>query len=273
MKDLNVMQNELLKMLNFFHLFCKEKEIRYYVIGGTALGAVRHNGFIPWDDDIDVGLPRSDYEKFIRVFQKNNSKYIIESVYSKDPKFCYSFSKLYDTSTTLVENTTLQLRRGIYIDVFPIDGLGNTSKEAYKNFSRINRKKNLLSARTIKINPSRKWYKNALLWAVQHLPEKIAGEKNLCLRINQLCKRTKYDESTIVGNLVGAWGKKEIIPKKLLGIPTLHKFEDIEVFIPEHYDAYLTHIYGDWRKLPPENKRVSHHDYQLDLEHSYLDHN
>ena len=271
MSELTEMQNRLLKMLSFFHDFCAKSNICYYAIGGTALGAVRHNGFIPWDDDIDVGLPRPDYERFIRLFPKDNVKYIVESVYSSDASFCYSFSKIYDTSTTLVENTTTQLKRGIYIDVFPIDGIGNTSKEARKAFLRISRKKNLMTMRTIKINSARKWYKNALLWVVQHIPDRIAGEKKLCFEINRMCKKKKYEENKIVGNLVGAWGKKEIIPKRLLGTPTLHKFENIEVYIPERYDEYLSHIYGDWRKLPPKEKRVSHHGYKLDLNHSYLD--
>lgn len=270
MKDLTEMQSKLLEMLKYLHEFCIENNIRYYVIGGTLLGAVRHNGFIPWDDDIDVGLPREDYERLIKLFPKKDSRYILESVYSADENFCYSFSKMYDTTTTLIENTTKHLKRGIYIDIFPLDGAGNTKEEVIKTFAPINRKKNLLTLRIVKLSANRKWYKNILLWTMQHLPSSICGEKKLCLDINKLCKKNNYDDSNFVGNLVGAWGKKEIMPKKLFGKPTLHKFENIEVFIQEDFDGYLTYLYGDWRKLPPEEKRVSHHDYELDLNHSYL---
>jgi len=270
MANLTEMQNKLLEMLVFFHEFCIVHNIQYFVVGGTTLGAVRHNGFIPWDDDIDVGLPRDDYEKLIQLFPKKDSKYVMESVYSSNVNFCYSFSKIYDTTTTLIENTTKSLRRGIYIDIFPLDGVGNTKEEVAKTFSPINRKKNLLTLRSVKVSTNRKWYKNVLLWTMQHLPSFICGEKKLCLDINELCKKKKYDDCKIVGNLVGAWGKKEIMPKKLFGRPTLHTFESIEVYIQEDYDGYLSHLYGDWRKLPPEEKRVSHHDYYLDLNNSYL---
>ncbi len=270
MPNLTEMQNRLLDMLKYFHEFCTQNDIRYYVVGGTTLGAVRHDGFIPWDDDIDVGLPRNDYERLIELFPKNGNKYIIESVYSDDVNFCYSFSKIYDTSTTMIENTTKSLRRGIYIDIFPLDGVGNTKEEVITTYKPIGKKKDMLSLRTIKINSKRKWYKNIALWIIQHIPEKILSEKKLCLEINELCKKKSYDDCEIVGNLVGAWGRKEIMSKNMFGKPTLHKFENIEVNIQENFDGYLTHLYGDWRKLPPEEKRVSHHDYELDLNHSFL---
>lgn len=268
--EMTAMQYKLLMMLEYFHRFCIDNNIKYYVVGGTTLGAVRHNGFIPWDDDIDVGLPRDDYERLLQLFPKSNNQYIIESVYSSDKTFCYCFSKIYDTSTTLIENISKPIKRGIYIDIFPIDGVGNSKEEVVNTFKTISRKKDLLTLRTVKINNKRKWYKNVLLWSVQHIPESMIDNKKLCIEINDLCKKKRYDDCVIVGNLVGAWGKKEIMPKKLFGKPTLHKFENIEVYVQEDYDGFLTHIYGDWRKLPPEEKRVSHHDYILDLNHSYL---
>ena len=262
MHELNILQDKLLDMLAFFHDYCISNNLVYYTLGGTTLGAIRHQGFIPWDDDVDVGMPRKDYEKLLKIFPQNNQKYIIESTNSKDQHFCYSFAKLYNTETTLIENVKNPIKRGIYIDIFPLDGAGNTEEEAKKAYAPIARRKILLNLRTIKINSNRAFHKNVLLKMVQIIPNSIINEKKLCQKIDKLSKRYDYDSSTIVGNYSGAWGIKEIMSKSYFGTPTLHKFETIEVFVQENYDAYLTHQYGDWRKLPPKEKQVSHHDYQ-----------
>lgn len=117
-------QLKLLDMLKWFHEFCIENKLRYYALGGTMLGAIRHKGFIPWDDDIDVGMPREDYDKMIElVIDKQDEKYRLEKpLQNKD--FVYQYCKLYDTSTTLVENTRYKTKRGVYLDIFPLDGIG-----------------------------------------------------------------------------------------------------------------------------------------------------
>lgn len=267
--DLSDMQKKLLEIFGYVHELCIANNIKYYTMGGTTLGAVRHQGFIPWDDDIDIGLPRDDYEKLIRIFPKANNKYVLESVYSNNDDFCYSFSKIYDTSTTLIENTSTRIKRGVYIDLFPIDGAGNSNKYSL-SFVHIEILKKLLTLRTIKRSGLRKWYKNTLLYVVQHMPKCIFGEKRLAQRINTLCKKKSYNESQYVGVLLGLFGIKEILVKDCFGNPTLTKFEDMYVNIPEKPEMYLTSLYGDWRKLPPVEKRVTHHDYELNLNKSYL---
>ena len=266
------MQSRLLEMMKFFHDYCEANNLRYYTVGGTTLGAIRHGGFIPWDDDIDVGMPRKDYEKLIQIFGSvPREGYVIESIYSNNEDFYYAYSKLYDTTTTLIENTKTQVKRGMYIDIFPLDGAGGNEDEALKHYEPIDKKKKLLGLRTIKINTRRTWYKNILLYIVQAMPDAIISEKRLCNQIDSLCKRLDFDNSVFVGNLTGAWGKKEIMPRELFGKPTLHAFESIQVYVQEDTNGYLTHLYGDWRKLPPEEKRVSHHGYYLDLHRSYLE--
>lgn len=268
---LTEMQQKLLKMLKFFHEFCVSNCLSYYVVGGTALGSIRHQGFIPWDDDIDVGMPRNDYTKFIHLFGNDAIHgYIVESLNSKDKSFCYAYTKLYDTSTTLIENTKKRIKRGIYIDIFPLDGVGDSVIEAKKIFAPIDKKKKLLSLRTIKTNSKRSLCKNFILSVIQFLPNFLIDEKRICKQIDELCQKQNFDSSALVGNLVGAWGWKEIMPKEIFGRPTLYKFETIEVYGPENFDEYLSHLYGDWRKLPPVEKRVPHHDYLLDLTKSYL---
>ena len=271
MAQLDQLQNRLLEMLRFFHAFCEANHLRYYIIGGTLLGALRHQGFIPWDDDVDIGMPRSDYDAFLRLFGTTAiDRYAVESASSDDENFCFPYAKLFDTSTTLIENTKKPLKRGIYLDIFPLDGAGNSLREAMLHFAAIDGKKTLLSMRMTKISNRRAGYKNAILRIVQALPACMICEKNLSRQIDALCRQKDFDGCALVGNLTGAWGKKEIVPRELFGMPRLYRFEDLSVYGLERPEAYLAHIYGDWQKLPPESKRVSHHNYYLDLNSSYL---
>lgn len=250
-----------------------EHSLHYYAIGGTTLGAARHKGFIPWDDDIDVGMPRPDYESFLQIFNKNNTnkRYVLESPYSEDPSFLYPFAKLYDTGTTLIEKTPLPLKRGIFIDIFPLDGAGESKEKSVKLVKRIKRLLILRNLRTISVTKERALYKNILLKSVQLIPGFIINNKELIKRIDSFCKTFDYNCSEFVGNLVGNAGFKEVIPKSYLGTPVQLQFENIKINCPEKTDFYLTHIYGDWRTPPPKEKQITHHSYYLDLTKSYLE--
>ena len=119
------LQNRLLIMLKWFHEFCVEHNLRYFALGGTLLGAIRHKGFIPWDDDIDVGMPRADYNKLMELSDQIQSPYVLETPQSPAKDFIYAYCKLFNTDTTLIEKRKKNMKRVIYIDIFPLDGLGN----------------------------------------------------------------------------------------------------------------------------------------------------
>ena len=228
---LNDLQNKLLDMFKWFHAFCVENELRYFALGGTMLGAARHQGFIPWDDDIDVGMPRKDYERFIALCKgKIFDKYCIESVDTTNTDYFYGYAKVYDTSTTLIEKTRVNIKRGIYLDVFPLDGVGDDKTDIKEIFDPVYKNYQLLVARTCAILPRRAWYKNAFIIAVRMVPQFIINNKKLLLKIDNLCKKKDYDECSLIGNLLGNWGIKEIMPKKIMGEPTLYKFEDTEIY-------------------------------------------
>ena len=127
----NEMQTKLINMLKWYHEFCVTHKLRYYIVGGTMLGAVRHEGFIPWDDDIDVGMPREDYNRFLEICKGIQAhQYIVEAPTEENPEFKYLYAKIYDTTTTLVENVRNPINRGVFIDVFPLDGIGATEEDA-----------------------------------------------------------------------------------------------------------------------------------------------
>lgn len=266
------LQKKLLNMFSWFHDFCVENNLRYYALGGTALGAVRHNGFIPWDDDIDVGMPREDYEK-LRVMsgiQYNDSNYCFEFPSNKKD-FVYAYGKLYDKTTTLVENTRYKTKRGIFIDIFPLDGMGNTEENALAKFKKIQNLNNVIHTRICAIRKEREWYKNLAIIFSRIIPDFIIDARRITNKIDLIGSENSFDDSAYVGNCFGAWHEKEIHKKTIYGKPTLCKFENIHIYIQENADAYLRGLYGNYMKLPPIEKRVTHHDYLLiDLSKGYL---
>ena len=268
------LQSRLLEMLKWFHEFCTKNNLTYYAVGGTTLGAVRHNGFIPWDDDIDVGLPRPDYEKLKQIAKdkvNEKTKYYIE--FPSDKKeYAASYGKMYDTTTTLIENTRFKAKRGIYIDIYPIDGIGNSYKEALKRFKRAKRYINLLYFKVCEVNSKRKWYKNLLIYFSHMIPDFVLDHKKIAHKIEQIGKECDFYSSEYVANIPGNAFEKEIILRELFGKPTLHAFESIEIYIPEKWNDFLTAIYGNWKQLPSKDKQRSEHDYlYLNLHKSYLD--
>lgn len=274
-KELSELQLMMLDMMKWFHAFCQKNNIKYYVVGGTMLGAARHQGFIPWDDDIDVGIPRKDYERLIKEKNelfKNEQRYSLESFKDNNSDFEYMYAKVYDTHTTLVENCKRHTKRGIFIDVFPLDGIGSGREEAISNYTPILRKINILMTRTCEVRKGRSVFKNAAIILSQVIPSFILNNNNLIQVINDMCSARDFDSYEYVGNLLGNWGKKEIMPRKFFGKPTLYKFEDTQVYGPEDYDGYLSNVYNNWRQLPPVEKQKSQHDFlMIDLKRGYLE--
>lgn len=267
------LQSRLLDMFQWFHEVCEDNNLRYYAIGGTALGTMRHKGFIPWDDDVDVGMPRADYEKLEQLLcEEPNERYFLETPRTEAADYFYPFSKIYDTQTTLVENTRMKIRRGIYLDVFPLDGIGESEEESKRNYKPLHWKYNLLLTRVTGIREGRSKLKNAAVKIARVIPYAILDNKKLLLSLEQDCKKYDFDKCTWVGNLMGAYRYTELVPKEYFGKPTLYEFEGHMVYGLQRADEYLTHIYGDWRKLPPVEKQGSHHDFlEFDLHKSYLE--
>lgn len=267
-----VLKDKLLDMLRYLDKTCEENQLRYYAIGGTFLGAIRHKGFIPWDNDIDVAMPREDYNKFIGIVNAQNCKYVVETPQSSCQEFLYSVAKLYDTTTTLVENIKIKIKRGIYIDVFPMDGIANREQEIRNNYKKIDLLNKVFAIRTCAVREQRSWWKNVAIIIGGILPEKILSTKKILLKLDKMCAERSFDESAYVGVLLTQYGTKYIMPKALFDDVERYEFEDTSILGVRDYNTYLTTLFGDWRKLPPEDKRVEGHDYvELDLNHSYLE--
>lgn len=273
MDELKELHSRLTEMLEWFHSFCLEHGLCYYVIGGTMLGAARHQGFVPWDDDIDIGMPTEDYARLKRAMRGLQGRYQLETPQSRSEDFFYPFCKLYDTTTTFIEKSRINTKRGIYLDIFPLDGAGETLGAARRYYARIDFWNKLRVARILERKEERGFVKEGIVGFAQSLPFSFVHEKKLAIKIEKICSQRRFEDYKYVGALAGgAWGSREIISRDSFGVPTLYRFEGLMVYGVEKPDAYLTALYGNWRKLPPAEKRVSHHTATLiDLNVSYLD--
>lgn len=247
-----------LDILKYIHFFCKENQIRYYLCGGTLLGAIRHGGFIPWDDDIDICMPRKDYEIFKKKF-KEQGKYKFVCVENTEG-YCFPFGKVVNTETVVEETIVRSVNgMGVYVDVFPLDGLGKTYKEAKWKVLCCGYclKWIFVGIKRDEQNNSLKAYLKNSVYALSRITKKYAYKE-----INRISKMSKFENSNFVGVVFGFYGEKEIMPVNIFEKQREHKFEDTTFMIPERYDDYLSRLYGKYMNLPPKEKQVTHHSFR-----------
>lgn len=262
-----------LAILDKFIEICDVNNLHYFLVGGSCLGAVRHNGFIPWDDDIDVAMPRPDYDEFIKIAQQYLPENLFLQCYKNEPDYRLDFAKIRNSNSTFIESSSrkLNINKGIYIDIFPIDGM--PFKKAEKRSLQLHKSlaKLYLGKDYCRTEQSvAKWilYKMAVFVARVVYLFKTTQQVQAELE-NHYRKFNYYDCANVVIH-GGAWKKKEIHPREQYGTGINAKFEGRNVIIPEKAEQYLKSQYGDWQKLPPEEKRVTHHFYDvIDTEKSY----
>ena len=270
--DLSPVQERLLEMLIWFHTFCLEHQLRYYAVGGTMLGAVRHGGFIPWDDDLDVALPRKDYERFCELMQKVTGPYRAETVRMGHKDYLFPHAKLFDTRTTLIERKRVPVRRGVYVELFPLDGAGDTKEEAEQYFRPISVRLDFLATRVCAVRKGRPPVKNAAILASRLLPSFLYDENKKMIAIDDSCRSRDFDTCVYVANMYGIKRFREIMPRAYFGKPVLYAFEDTQIYGVEEPENYLKQLFGNWREYPPVEEQKTHHEYSFcDLEHSWLE--
>ena len=274
---MNDLQKKQLDILKEFIRVCDKHNLTYFLVGGSCLGAARHKGFIPWDDDIDVGMPREDFDKYVELQKEyEGTKYFIQT-WKSDPRYTYNYAKLRDSETTYIENFFYkhQINHGVWIDIFPIDGFAYKfdkprAKYAYL-VSRIWRQSFISYLPQLRRKFSKgTWFTDLFinLVAILTWPFDICHWRRK--HTEKLLTKVPFKDAEVVGNMCGINKKKEAMPKAIYTETTKLPFEDIEVCVPKDYDQYLTLLYGDWRKWPSKEKQVGHHhDKGLSLTQGY----
>lgn len=252
-----------LRLLRQFDDLCKEHGLRYSLSAGTLLGAVRHGGYIPWDDDIDVMMPRPDYEKLKRLKMPNNTLLLSPDTAKKYP-YTQTFGKLCALDTCMIEcPNSKKIQYHVCIDIFPIDGVPNDKEQHGRLYKRINRyvlwnyvlEVSFYNRHDETKNICMRLIWGMLWWVRQMLPKKIFARK-----AERIASRYQFDECEYVGKMIFGYGARERFERSDFEISTV-KFEGEMFCAIKGFDQYLATVFGDYMQLPPETERVSNHDY------------
>ena len=263
---MNDIQKKLLEIAKEYINVCEELNLRYFLMFGSAIGALRHNGFIPWDDDIDFGMPRSDYELFLKEGQQYfPSNYFIQT-HKSDKNYFSQYAKVRDNNTTAIEEAdkNVVMNHGLWIDIFPLDGLPASLKKRkaldFLDFKILRRRYQDYKYKLPQLHIK---FANFLVKII--LPSKeYAYKKSI-----RLATKYNFDTSEYVFYMFSKRAKHNL-KQEWFSDYKMHKFEDIDIRIPIECEKILEMLYGNWRELPPiEDRNGGHSIVIIDLKKSY----
>lgn len=248
----------LLDLLKFFDQFCQEHDMTYFLAGGTLLGAIRHKGFIPWDDDADIIMPRKDYNKLISLAHKLPDFLELKAL-EIDNKWEYAFTKINDTRTYIDDDYRVA-QHGLFLDIFPIDSVPE------KTFSQKFLVKRMKLLDVFRGAESKKKFKPEEKFIfIKKMIAKYArrkGANHFARKMDQLAKITneRQIDSSLKGVSVSTiYGVREFLPSSTFSEAIYVEFEDAKLSIPKNYKVYLESLYADYMQLPPLEKQKGDH--------------
>ena len=261
-KQLQVIQLKILKEID---KVCREHNLTYWLAFGTAIGAVRHKGFIPWDDDIDLFMMAEDLEK-LEELQKFFPDNIFVQSRRTDPEYGLMITRVRDSNTTLIEDTEVNrnMNHGVFVDIYPLYNAPKERKQHDKFYGYSLLARLLLYGRVPGKHGNVMKLGSKIILA-------LTSKRVRKNQVERIYKKMISQPET--GYLTYAYGHtgRMVFPKEYFYPVVRVDFEDMKAPIPENVDKLLTQIYGDYMKLPPKDKQVVHHDYKkIDCEHSYL---
>jgi lipopolysaccharide cholinephosphotransferase len=266
--ELRKVQLAILEIFKAVKDVCEENEINYFIICGTALGAVRHGGFIPWDDDLDIGMPREDYNKFLKVAPKKLPADLFLQTIETDPESIFYYAKVRKTGTKFIEMycKDLNMHQGVFIDIFPFDHIPDSKRLRKIHYMKVCFWVNLLVSKCVSGTSKPQygvagWLKRVLRKSL-HFLLKPVSKGYLYKKVDLACRQYNSSKSSTIAH-VRDYGDQ--IP--LIDVKNTEKiiFEGIEVSCPGHVEEYLRQYFGDYLKLPPIKKRVGHRPYILEV--------
>ena len=250
-----------LEIIDVVMKFCADNGLKCWLNGGTLLGAVRHKGYIPWDDDIDLGMLRPDYDKFMAMFNEKNERYKFVSAEIDSESFVY-FGKVLDTSTVLYEPDEKGDKLSVYIDIFVMDNAPIDEAEQKKMFRRRNILFvcNLGRKLPVFLKPTRGGFLRRIAVSLFRAVLRVFPRHYFVKELVKNAKRYAYQDTGFVGDFVGL--HNAVIRRERLEEMTGLDFEGRKYNAPVGYDEWLTLLYGDYMQLPPAEKRVSTHFFK-----------
>ena len=266
--ELRALQLTTLEIMKIFVDICERHGLRYYMTGGTMLCAVRHKGFIPWDDDMDVGMPRPDYEKLQEIVREELPEGYGFLTYRQDTDYKRCFNRIVDKQMVVTNMSyAKKLDEYVWLDIFPFDGLPGSWLGRWVHFWHITFLRFLYYASTfdqmVNLNrPHRKLYLKLIIrfLAATHFGSWLNTRK-IMDRMERGLMKYPYDGSKYVVSLYGAYMTKEVMPLAIMDNCADYPFEDSVFKGPKRYDEYLTRLYGDYM-TPPQDKDKNKHNLE-----------
>ena len=248
-----------LEILKAFVSICEQLDLTYYLVCGSCLGAIKYSGFIPWDDDVDVALPRKDYRVFCEKAQELLPEHLFLQTNETDRHYPMIFAKLRDSRTTFIEKgiAELDIHHGAYIDVFPLDGYPDAPAEQ----RRFEKQKTRLKHKINCIFTNKLDFPHMLMRSMRRLMGYQRHTAEYVVQLSELCSAYPLETSDLWCNYGNWQGKKEYAPREQYAEGTEACFEGLTIRVPKDYDAYLSQKYGDWRADLPEDQQYGHHYY------------
>lgn len=266
LRKLQLLELDILKQVTEL---CNRHGLRYYLLGGTFLGAVRHQGFIPWDDDIDIGMPRNDFELFCQIVQEQLKPPLGFVSYKNNGEHIYFHPRIYNFNSRVIDRSGVEEKETYaWIDVFPMDGMpGNAIiRKIYGFYLLFLRLLFMYSQfdKIVNVNlKNRVWYERVLIAIGKVVKfDKILNTHKIMDKIDRTMRKYDFDTSEYVGNFMGAYKMKEIFPKKYYEETAEYSFEGLLCPAPKNYDAVLSQIYGDYM-TPPEKSMQNKHSTEV----------
>lgn len=269
--DLRPLQSEILSMFKEFALLCEKHSLRYFANGGTALGAVRHGGFIPWDDDFDVMMPREDYAKFAKIAQGELPAWITYSRGGGGPMSPVEFARIWNNQNEIVrklsEATNLQLKSPPFIDIFVLDGVPAYThqikewwrKRRLHRLCQIYRYPNTADSASILSKIKYFMCRIVGFFISFRFPETHSHEEMMNV-LDDIALENPYEKSfMVVEPKFFNFKTRRLMPKSVFEPAQEMKFEDTVIKVPANVDEYLTRIYGDYMTPPPKEQRLPDH--------------
>ncbi len=269
--DRKKLWNLELNMLEDFNDICEKHDLKWFLHYGAALGAIRHKGFIPWDDDVDLGMPRYDFNKFLTIIDELPNNIVVQYGYNEEDCCTYTFCRLRDKNSSGILQWEMDREcvKGVFLEIYPFDEVPNN-----KTIRTIHWKLSLFLDRLIGVIDHGDVSQPGLKTLIKKIIKKL-DSKNVFKIWNYICQMfngtgKKYVENVSVPHY--SKSQKCLFKKDLVENTIRVPFESIYANIVSDYDLFLTQLYGDYLELPPEGKRGTHHNefVYYDAELDYL---